>query len=150
MIYGRIPGRLYYPLYSVYKIHFIIDTILEDFDLVKEKFDIPGDRACRIIFRISSKDSVYAINYLLFLRERDLLTVCDLTTVCGLTTCGSGTDVKFSLDLFNNWLFAVNKVVSDWNKDQVEKFIETSKLLGSYLENIRKTQYYKKGNYLWI
>ncbi len=133
MIYGKIPGILRYPLPVVSQLRPAINTVTEEFELVKEILNIPGDRACRIAFYIIGEKSEYSISYLLFLMERDLLLVYEQFF------SSSEKNIKISVDLLNKWLIAINKVVSDWNEDQVKSFIEINKLLAEYIKNIRRT-----------
>jgi len=128
MIYGKIPGTMRYPLPVVEKVSLEINPVTKELEVIEEKLDIPGDRACEFLFYFYSEEVSYARKYLVFLTEEDTLTIHEIFFF--------GLPVYF--DLLDNWVAAINTIVSEKNEELIEKFIETSKMLGKYIENVKK------------
>ena len=130
MIYGKIPGVMCYPLPVVKRVYPEINPVTEELEIVEEIFDIPGDRACEFLFYFYSEKVEYVRKYLVFLTEEDTLQVYELFFL--------GYPEGISVDLLDKWVAAINITVSKQSEDQIKSFIETSKLLGKYIENVKK------------
>jgi hypothetical protein len=130
MIYGKIPGVLCYPLPVVENVSLEINPVTEELEIVEEILDIPGDRACEFLFYFYSEGVSYARRYLAFLTEEDTLMLYEIFFL--------GLPEGIYSDLLDKWVTAINTIVSEKNEDLIERFIETSKMLGKYIENVKK------------